>query len=81
MPDILRYEHDPEADAPYVYLSDKAYAHGEELSPERRVDFAADGTPIGVELTCLSEGVSLVGLPAGDEINRLLATLNIKTLV
>ena len=81
MSQILRYEHDPEADAIYVCLSDKAYAYGEDLSPERRVDFAADRTPIGVELTCLSHGVSLAGLPASAEIADLLAKLNIKMLV
>ena len=75
------YEHDAEVDALYVYLSDRAYAYGEELSPERRVDFATDGTPVGVELTCLSHGVSVAGLPAADEISELLARLNIKTLV
>ena len=78
---ILRYEHDPEADAIYVYLSDKPYAYGEDLSPERRVDFSADGTPIGVELTCLSGGVSLAGLPASGEVGDLLAKLNVKMLV
>ena len=64
MSQILRYEHDTEADAIYVYLADKPYAYGADLSPERRVDFAADRSAIGVELSCLSHGVSLSGLPA-----------------
>ena len=78
---ILRYEHDTEADALYVYLSEKAYARGEDLSPERRVDFAEDGTVVGVELTCLGEGVRLDSLPAADEIGDLLALLQVKVLV
>jgi uncharacterized protein YuzE len=77
----LRYEFDPDADAIYVYLSEKEYAHGEDLNPERRVHFAKDGSPIGVELTCVSHGVHLADLPAVDEISRLLASLNIKILV
>ena len=81
MAQILRHEHDPGADAIYVYLAEKAYAYGEDLSPERRVDFAADRTPIGVELTCLSHGVNLAGLPAAKEIGELLAKLNIRMLV
>ena len=81
MSQILRYEHDAEADAIYVYLADKPYAYGEDLSPERRVDFAADRSAIGVELTCLSHGVSLSGLPASTDIADLLTTLNIKMLV
>jgi Protein of unknown function (DUF2283) len=78
---ILRYEHDADADALYVHLADKPYAYGEDLSPERRVDFAADRTPVGVELTCLSHGVSLAGLPASAEIGEILTKLNIKMLV
>ena len=52
---ILRYEHDTEADALYIYLSEAAYAYGEELSPERRVDFSSDGKPVGVELPAASD--------------------------
>lgn len=78
---IVGYEHDPEADAIYVHLADKPYAYGEDLSPERRVDFAADRTVIGVELTCLSHGVSVAGLPASVEIGELLTKLNIRMLV
>ena len=78
---ILRYEHDTEADALYIYLSEAAYAYGEELSPERRVDFSSDGKPVGVELTCLTEGVSVADLPASAEIAGLLAGLQIRTLV
>ncbi len=78
---IVRFEHDPEADAIYVHPADKPYAYGEDLSPERRVDFAADRTPVGVDLTCLSHGVSLAGLPASAEIGELLTKLNIRMLV
>ena len=78
---ITKYEHDPEADALYVYLSDDAYAYGEDLSPERRVDFSATGAPVGVELTCLSRGVRLDSLPAAEEIGELLTKLHVKVLV
>ena len=81
MAQVLQYEHDPEADAIYVHLADKPYAYSEDLSPERRVDFADDRTPVGVELTCLSHGVSLAGLPAAAEIGDILTKLNIKMLV
>jgi hypothetical protein len=76
--DILRYEHDGDADALYVYLSDKEYAFGEELGAERRIDYAADQTPVGVELTCLSSGVDTRDLPARVAITRLLEQLRIK---
>jgi uncharacterized protein YuzE len=59
----LRVEHDPEANALYVHLSDKPYAYGKDLDHERRVDYSEDGTPIGVELLCVDKGVDLTGLP------------------
>ena len=80
MPSIVRYEHDSEADALYVHLSEETYAYGEDLSPERRVDFAVDGTPVGVELTCLSRGVRVDALPAADEIENLLGQLNVRVV-
>ncbi len=74
----MRYEYDTDADAIYIYLSDERYAFGEDLGRERRVDYAADRTPIGVELTCVSHGVDVSDLPAREEISELLARLNIK---
>lgn len=74
----MEYRYDPEADAIYIRLSDKDYAYGEDLERERRVDYAADGTPIGVELLCVSTGVDLRDLPYREEIAELLATLKIK---
>jgi hypothetical protein len=63
-----------------VRLSDEQYAYGEELDPERRIDYAADGTPIGVELLCVSEGVDLRNLPENAEISKLLSRHRIKVL-
>jgi uncharacterized protein YuzE len=74
----LRYEYDRDADAIYVYLSEKPYAFGEDIGKERRVDYAADRTPIGVELTCVSHGVDLADLPARDELAELLTGLHVK---
>ncbi len=74
----LRY--DEEADAIYIRLSDKPYSYGEELDRERRIDYAADGTPIGVELTCVSAGVNLRDLPQQKAIAELLAKHRIKVL-
>ena len=74
----MRAEYDKKADAIYIYLSDKTYAYGENLDPERRVDFAIDGTPIGVELLCVSEGVITDDLPNRSEVERLLGDKGIK---
>ena len=77
---MLTCQYDPEADAVYIRLSDKAYAYGEELDRERRIDYAADGTPIGVEILCVSTGVDLRDLPQAQEIALALAQHRIKVL-
>ncbi len=74
----MRHEYDPDADAIYVYLSEKPYAFGEDLDRERRIDYAVDRTPIGVEITCVSGGVNLRDLPDREQIARLLASLDIR---
>ena len=74
----MRMEYDREADAIYVYLGDAPYAYGEHLDNERRIDYSADGTPIGVELLCVSTGVITNDLPHRGEIEQLLGEHNIK---
>lgn len=73
----MRFEHDPEANALYIHLDDKPYAFGRDLDDERRIDYSADGTPVGVELTCVSSGVNVESLPSASEIMRLLHDLHI----
>jgi uncharacterized protein YuzE len=72
---------DREADAVYVKHSDQLYAFGEDIDHERRVDYAEDGTPIGIELLCVSEGVDLSNLPDADEVTAALRQLGIRVLV
>ncbi len=74
---IHGFSFDWDSDALYVRLSDEPYHHGKDLDAERRVDFAADGTPIGVEITCLSAGVRLNDLPNRDEIGDILTRFTI----
>jgi len=76
----VKFRYDKEADAIYVHLRDENYASGQELDPERRIDYAADGQPIGVELLCVSEGVDLRNLPEQEAISRLLSKHRIKVL-
>lgn len=77
----MHYRYDPEADAIYIRLSDKEYAYGEDLDRERRIDYAADGTAIGIELLCVSAGVSLDDLPAQEMVEQVLKQCGIKILV
>jgi uncharacterized protein YuzE len=71
-------EYDREADAVYVQLRDEPYARGEDLDDSRRIDYGADGQPIGIELLNVSLGVNTDKLPAAREISRLLETNDIK---
>ena len=74
----MKIEYDKRADAIYIYLSDAPYAYGKNLDHERRIDFAKDGTPIGVELLCVSMGVITDDLPNRAEIERMLEDKGIK---
>lgn len=77
----MRLEHDPEADAAYVRLSDKPYAYGIDLDEERRVDYDANDCPIGVEVLNISHGVNVEGLPFAEEIMNLLEKHGIEAYV
>ena len=77
---MIDFRYDEEADAIYIRLSDNDYSYGEELDRERRIDYAADGTPIGVEFLCVSTGVDLRNLPKQKTIADLLAKHRIKVL-
>ena len=76
----VRVEHDPDANALYVWLSDKPYAFGEDIDHERRIDYAEDGTPIGVEFLCVRGGVDISDIPHASEIAEALRDQNIKLL-
>ena len=77
---MIDFRYDDQADAIYIRLSDKEYCYGEELDRERRIDYAADGTLVGVELLCVSTGVDLRDLPQQKVIAELLAKHRIKVL-
>ncbi len=74
----MKFNHDPEANAIYIYLSEKPYAYGRDLDDARRIDYASDNTPMGVELLWVSEGVNLDSLPHTDEIAEVLEVNGIK---
>ena len=73
----MQFAYDPEANALYIHLPDKPYSHRRDLDPDRRIDHAVDGTPIGLELTCVRSGVNVESLPDDQQIVQILRTLNI----
>ena len=70
MPAVFQY--DEAADAAYLEFSDATFDHMERLDDQRAVDYAADGTVIGVEILSPARGVDLAGLPHAAEIERVL---------
>jgi len=68
----VELKHDQQADAIYIYFNRKPYACGRDLDDQRRVDYAADNTPIGIELLGVSSGVDTEGLPYAEEVAELL---------
>ena len=68
----VTFTYDPQADAVYVRLSRKAWAYTEQIDDQRNVDHAADGTPIGVELLYLSDGVQPNDLPQAELVARVI---------
>jgi uncharacterized protein YuzE len=68
----MELEYDKRADAVYIYFSNALYSYGEDIDNERRIDYDADGEPIGVELLSVSNGVITDSLPYRFEIERLL---------
>ncbi len=74
----MRYEYNSEADALYIYMppEGRLYSYGRDLDPERRIDYAKDGLPIGVELLCVSRGVKLDDLPAREIVRQILGELH-----
>jgi uncharacterized protein YuzE len=73
-----RLEHDPEADAVYVYLSPhEESARTQCLDDLRMVDYGPTGELVGVELLHVSGGVDLTGVPEAITVQRLLAEYGI----
>lgn len=70
---MVEFEYSQSADAVYIRLSSLPYAYGRDLDDDRRVDYAANGDVIGVELLGVSEGVRLDDLPQRETVERVLA--------
>jgi uncharacterized protein YuzE len=74
----MRVEFDREADAIYVTLRDGKYRRGKDLDDHRRVDYDADGNPIGIEFLFVSHGVNVDDIPASEQVAAELAKHKIR---
>ena len=69
----LLLEYDESVDAAYLRLADAAWDHQVRLDDARGVNYAADGSVIGIEiLSPRRKGVQLEGLPYADDVARVM---------
>lgn len=71
----MKLSYDPEANAVYVMFNEATVARSRGVRKNRSdagVDYAADGSIVGVELLGVRQGVDITGLPYAEEIAALL---------
>lgn len=70
---LLQYDDNVDARyAPFREIEPGSIKQVRLVDDRRNVDHDAAGEPIGVEFLCVSDGVSLDGIPRAEEIARAL---------
>ena len=65
---MIKVVSDTRSDGIYTHLIDESVAYTRELDLNRTVDYAADGTLVGIDLLEVSGGIDLSGLPGEESI-------------
>ena len=77
----LMLEYDASVDAAYLRVSDDEWDHQVRLDDLRGINYAADGSIIGVEiLSPRRKGVKLDGLPFAEDIARVMKAVSFRVL-
>lgn len=77
----LLLEYDESVDAAYLTLTDEPWDHQVRLDDARGINYAADGSVIGIEiLSPRRKGVLLDGLPYRDDIVRVMRSVGFRIL-
>ena len=77
----LLLEYDESVDAAYLRVSDAEWHHQDRLDDARGINYAADGSVIGIEiLSPRRMGVRLEGLPFADDIARVMRSVGFRIL-
>ena len=77
----LLLEYDESVDAAYLTLTDEPWDHQVRLDDARGINYAADGSVIGIEiLSPRRKGVLLDGLPYRDDILRVMRSVGFRIL-
>ena len=69
------------ADALYIQLQEAEVTRTVSVDDFRIVDYAADGSVVGVEFLDASEGLQLAGLPLSDRLEALIRGLRFSLAV
>jgi len=74
-------EHDESVDAAYLAITDGPWHHQVRLDDTRGVNYAADGSVMGIEiLSPRRRGVVLEGLPYPDDVARVMRSVGFRIL-
>ena len=77
----LLLEYDESVDAAYITVSEADWDHQVRLDDGRGIDYAADGSVIGIEiLSPRRKGVRLDGLPFREDVARVLQAVSFRVL-
>lgn len=77
----LLLEYDESVDAAYLQVSDATWDRQERLDEMRGINFAADGSVIGIELLSPARiGVNVDGLPFADDVERVMRARGFRIL-
>lgn len=77
----ITLEYDESVDAAYLAVSGKPFDHQVRLDDARGIDYAADGSVIGIEiLSPRRKGVLLDGLPFRADVARILQAVPFRIL-
>jgi uncharacterized protein YuzE len=80
-PRAMLLEYDESVDAAYLALSDAPWHHQVRLDDARCINYAADGSVIGIEiLSPRRHGVRLEGLPYPEDITRVVRSVGFRIL-
>jgi uncharacterized protein YuzE len=81
MTNNLLLEYDESVDAAYITVKEADWDHQVRLDDARGIDYAADGSVIGIEiLSPRRKGVKLDGLPFRGDVARVLQAVSFRVL-
>lgn len=76
----MTYEYDYDSDCAYVRFSAAEHHHSVEIDVTRFVDYAEDGSVIGIELLYVSGGVDVTDLPCAEAVAAELQAHGVKIM-